>query len=168
MGDLVAAAAGLLQPGGLDQLQLGRDQCEDLADILTDQTQGAAAVRAILTGVQHDALAGCALSHQGLPAARSAGHRHLFFCAAFGVVIGSHRADRCRRGNLQMLQRQFKLFYRALDTVRAGAELLLLKACDLDLQRLNQRLMGAKGGRHLRDIGLNAPILGGNPGILGL
>ena len=40
LGDLFTAAAGLLQAGGLDQLKLGRDQLEYLADVLTDQAQG--------------------------------------------------------------------------------------------------------------------------------
>lgn len=115
LGDLLAAAAGLLQPGCFDHFQLGRDQLEDLADVLADQAQGAAAFRAIITGVQHDAFARRALYHQGLAATRSAGHRSLFVCAEFGVVIGCNRADRRRPGNLQMLQRQFQLFDLPLD-----------------------------------------------------
>ena len=57
LGDLLAAATGFFEPGGLDQLQLGRDQLKDLADVIADQAQGAAAVRAIIPGVQHDAFA---------------------------------------------------------------------------------------------------------------
>ena len=166
LGDLLAAATGLLQAGGLDQLQLGRDQLEDLADVLADQAQGAAAFRAIITGVQHDAFTEGALGHQGLAAARGVGRRSLFFCAKFGVVIWQGGADRSRPCNVQMLQRQFQLFDLAQGAFRVGPELLLLQPCDLDLKRLNQRLMRAQGGGYRSDIGLNANVLGCNPGIL--
>ena len=110
LGDLLAAAAGFLQARRLDQLEPGRDQFEDLADVLTNKTQGAAAVRAIFAGVQHDAFTRRAFRDQGLAAAWRVGGGGLFFSTQFGVVIGCNPADRCRPGNLQILQRQFKLF----------------------------------------------------------
>ena len=161
MGDLLAAAAGLLQAGGLDQLQPGRDQFEDLADVFTDQAQGAAAVGAVVARVEHDALARRAFGHQGLAAARRGGRCGLLFIAEFGVVIRRNHADCCRPGYLEMFQRQFELFDLSLDAFRAGPELLLLQPRDLDLQRLNQCLMRAQRGRQLRDIRVH-------PGTLGL
>ena len=110
LGDLLAAAAGLLQSGGQGQLQPGRDQLKDLADVLTNKAKGAAAFRAVITGVQHDAFAGRAFPDQGLAAAWRVGGCGLFFSTQFGVVIGQGRADRRSPGNLQVLERQFQLF----------------------------------------------------------
>ena len=152
MGDLLATAAGLLQAGGFDQLQPGRYEFEDLADVLADQAQGAAAFRAVVAGVQHDAFTRRACRDQGLATTRRVRGCGLFFSTQFDIIIGCNRADRCRPGNLQILQCQFKLFDIALDTFRAGAKLLLLQPCDLDLQRLDQRLMGAQGGAGWRRV----------------
>ena len=82
-------------------------------------------MRAIITGVRHDAFAGRALSHQGLAAARSRGCGGLFFFAGFGIIIRRDHADRCGAGNLRMLERRFQLSDLAQGARRAGAGLAL-------------------------------------------
>ncbi len=136
----------------LHDLQLRRDEVEDLGDVLADQAQYAAAIGAALTGIEHDGLARRVIGDAGLaaPSRRDAvgrggpvGRRLLGFR---GVRFG-RRIDG-GAGGLEAFEREFQLFDLALDLLRARAEALLLEPGDGEPECLHQRLVGAVGSRH--------------------
>lgn len=57
LDDPLAHPAGLLRPPGLDHLELGRDELENLGQVLAEQTKRASAVGAVVAGIEHDPLA---------------------------------------------------------------------------------------------------------------
>ena len=63
---LLTAPTGLLDPGDLDHLHLGRDQVEQLADILAYDAQIASTVRAARAWTQFTTLAGGVSETRGL------------------------------------------------------------------------------------------------------
>jgi hypothetical protein len=153
LGDPLAAPAGLLRPHGLDHLQACRDQLEHLGDVLADEPQGSAAVRAGLARVEHDALARRGGADLGLAPPRRGFTRRTGFLHRFCLVlIIGDRLPGGRGGDLDRLQSQLELLDLALDPFRARAELLPLEPGDADPERLNQRLVRPDRGHHPLDI----------------
>ena len=148
---LLAAAAGLLRPGDLDDLQLRRDQIKHLAHILADEAQVAAAIRAAGAGVELAALARGRVRHARTAAGRAVGRiiRGRRWRLIGGAFIDGARGS-LGGGDQQILQRQLELFDLALDLLGGLAEGLLLQLRDAQPQRLDQLVMGADGRRHLR------------------
>ena len=145
LGNLLAAPARLLEPDGLDDLQPGGHEFQDLRDVLAQQPQLATAFRAGLAGVEHMALARRILGDPRLAA--PARERTLGMHRAIGgSVVGLHTG--VVRGDLhfERFERQLKLFDLALDLLGGASELLAPQPCDPDLQGLDQRLIGLDGG----------------------
>ena len=145
--DPLALPAGLLEPRGLDHLQLRGDEFKDLRHVLVHQAQRAAAVRAAFARVEHDALARrrCGDPRLATPARRG----------AFGWRLGGCRSLRwfglgLRRGHrhLEVFERELQLVDLPLDLFGARPELLPLELGDADLERLDQRLVGPHRRRH--------------------
>ena len=126
------------------------------ADILAEQAQGAAALRAVLARVEHDALARGLGRDKGLAAAqlgrswnlgrrrvRSSFHRLLF---------GGHFVCVAGLGHPEVLERQFQLLDLALDLLRAGAVPLPLEPGNLQTKRLDQSLMRTQRGFYRCDV----------------
>jgi hypothetical protein len=125
--DLLAAPAGLLQPRDLKDLQLRRDHVEDLADVLADKAQLAAAVGAAGARVELPALA-----RGGVRDTRAAprlalwrlfgggGRRRLGRILVRILVHGLGGAF--SRRDQHVLQRQLELFDLALDLLGGFAE----------------------------------------------
>ena len=141
---LLAAAAGLLQPRDLEDLQLRHDHVEDLADVLAYRPQVATAVRAAGAGVEFAALARGGLRHAraaaGLALGRLPSGRR-----GRGLVLGRRRGVALSSRNQQVLQRQLELFDLALDLLRGLAEGLLLQL--RDAQPVNRRPTGTPDRR---------------------
>jgi len=149
----LAPSAGLLQPRGLGDRQLGGDEIEDLGHVLAHQPEIAAAVGAGLARIHHRTLA----RHLGVDPRLAAAARLAPLTVAIlrpatalrlrGLGLGRGRRG-LGHGHLQVLQRQLQLLDLARDLLRARAELLLFEPGDADLQRPDQRLVGPHRGRH--------------------
>ncbi|GGB03956.1 hypothetical protein GCM10011491_35070 [Brucella endophytica] len=127
---LLAAPAGFLEPGDLDDLHLRRDHVEDFARVLADKTQFTAAFRATVARIEFPALANGLLryarptAHDRCGRACQGGDRHRLI----GLI--DRRRIALRRGDQEILQRQFQLFDLALDLFRGLAEDLFLQLGD--------------------------------------
>ena len=141
--DPLALPTGLLEPRGLDHLQLRGDEFKDLRHVLVHQAQRAAAVRAAFAWVEHDALARrrCGDPRLATPARRGAfgGRRGLRWCG-----LGLRRGHR----HLEIFERELQLVDLPLDLFGTRPELLPLELGDADLERLDQRLVGPHRRRH--------------------
>ena len=141
LNDILAGPAGFLDTGGLNDLQLGGDEVEDLGHILADQAQDAAALGATITWIEHDTFARRVIGDPGL-AAPSSRRGECRLRRNFSVIPPYRCAGR-RHGHFEILEGQLKLFDLAFDLLRARSELLSLQPCNADLESLDQDLVGA-------------------------
>ena len=146
----LAAAAGFPGAGNLDDLQLCRDQIQHLADILAHHPQVTATIGAAAARIKLLPLARRAVRDPGAAARWTIGDL-AGGSRSQGTIVLTVIHDRCpalRRGDQQILQRQFQLLDLSLDFFRGLAEDLLLQLGDAQPQCLDQLVMRAKRGRH--------------------
>ena len=135
---------------GTISAQLRRDHVDQLADVLADHTQIAAAVRAAVAGIEFTAFARGCVGDAGTAARFPA---VIFVCDRIVLVrdaiLGRPGVGLGHR-HLQILEGQFELFDLALDLFRALPEGLLLQLGDPHTQRLDQQVVCPQRGRDLR------------------
>jgi hypothetical protein len=146
------ACCPLTEPGDLHDLQLRRNQIQNLADILAHHAQIAAAIGAAPAGVELLPLARRAV---GDPRAAPGGAIRApigrwRFRRVIALIVSQGRSLAFDGRDQQILQRQFQLLDLALDLFLGLAEHLLLQLGDAQPQGLDQLVVGAQGGRDLR------------------
>ena len=145
LGDPLATPAGLLQPHGLDDLQLRGHELEDLRDVLAQQPQLATTFRAGLAGVEHMTLTRCVLRDPRLAA--PARGQVSFQRRIVGALIIEIRAGVIGGDfHLERFECQLELSDLAPDLLGTPPELLFPEPCDADLQGLDQGFIGLDGG----------------------
>ena len=155
---LLTAPAGLLQPRHVDHLHLRRDHVEDLAYILAHQTQGAATVRACVTGVHLTPLTGRVGCHTGT-AARSF-EQFVSRVSSLGGrssdLDGGRLHCRCDLGlgDLKPLKSQFQLLDLQGQLLGRLAEGHAAKLGELVTEGVDQRIAGRESGFELGDPGV--------------
>ena len=164
LDDPLAQPAGLLRPPGLDHLELGRDELEDLGQVLAEQTKRAAAVGAVVAGIEHDPLARRVVAKARFtPPARFGPRQCRLLPGVTGIgsfarsVVGGNR-------HLDVLERQLELLEFTADPLRTRPEPLPPQLGDLDPERLDQGLEGQRrrpGAGHLLTLGEDDRLQGG-------
>ena len=163
----LAAPAGGLGPGDLDDLQPGGDQVEKLAHVLAHDPQIAAAVGAGRAGLEHAALARRALGHSRATTGLWSIGWGVGIEARVGedaaISLGLVQLGRVAfgRGDLQILERQLELRDLALDLPGAETEALPLDLRDPCPQRRRSagrgRAASPPGGRSPASAGRSRP-----------
>ena len=117
LDDLFAQPAALLQPGDLQNLELGADIVEQFVDVLAKQTQLAAAIRAAITGIEHAAFS-WQMGRQLLPAATTLWL--VLFVVSLGLAAGFVVLFSLLGGaiGLKILEHQLQLIDLPLDLLR--------------------------------------------------